>query len=631
MQFEENENFEIVLPRKKKSNTKNTKQLNLDEVRPVRKSSSFHDDEGIGSASPTYESDDHPHQTGQVSQPKKKSKPSKKKQSKKNGKKKVSSSKAASNSSKQKQSQSTEEKAQSEANNNNNENFAAASTESEQETPSEHRRRRKSSRCDEDGNEIRHRKISWAEELVLEPSRVRTCSEGSILNKDGNDWSIDHYLCDCGVIDCDCDETFGAIHPEWVPRNIQWNCRYRSLSSMKKTELNFIEHKFYYCDSQRHLKLGTGKSAESGTSIYFALSANGKELVARKLKTKQLPQLKPSLVKNLLKIRHPNLIKFEEFIILKNQTYVLQELVDFSLGRWLENKTICQPLDKLHLCHQLVSGIQYLHENNIAHKDLRPVNILLNQSGRLIVTNFGIVPHVAPNKGKTNEQRMDELRTSSAECWRAAETIWQITEDFQIESDIPPLGMLIYTILTDGQHPYGLSGRRESVKLCIKNMMTPRYCLNLLNGNVFAKELVRKMLQKDPKLRISAAEAFKDSLFWTRRQKLEHIEHILSGPKSASLENQNCRCFIPICGHFGDLPAILSSAHDADTGHDALDNLAAAFADISPIDSPNHREHFLEAMLESLPQLVPLTQTHAKIELEIEMEIGEVEYESVSE
>jgi hypothetical protein len=64
MQFEENENFEIVLPRKKKSNTKNTKQLNLDEVRPVRKSSSFHDDEGIGSASPTYESDDHHLQTG---------------------------------------------------------------------------------------------------------------------------------------------------------------------------------------------------------------------------------------------------------------------------------------------------------------------------------------------------------------------------------------------------------------------------------------------------------------------------------------------------------------------------------------------------------------------------------------
>ena len=72
----------------------------------------------------------------------------------------------------------------------------------------------------------------------------------------------------------------------------------------------------------------------------------------------------------------------------------------------------------------------------------------------------------------------------------------------------------------------------------LQNMMTPRYCLNLLNGNVFAKELVRKMLQKDPKSRISAAEAFKDSLFWTRQQKLEHIEHILSGPKSGSLENQ---------------------------------------------------------------------------------------------
>ena len=69
------------------------------------------------------------------------------------------------------------------------------------------------------------------------------------------------------------------------------------------------------------------------------------------------------------------------------------------------------------------------------------------------------------------------------------------------------------------------------------------------------------------------------------------------------------------------MPAILSSAHDADTGHEALDNLAAAFAEISPIESPNHREHFLEAILESLPQLVPLTQMHAKIELDTVMEV----------
>ena len=68
MQFEENENFEIVLPRKKKSNSKNIKQINLDEVKvPVRKSSSFHDDEGIGSASPTYESDDHRNPSGSLS------------------------------------------------------------------------------------------------------------------------------------------------------------------------------------------------------------------------------------------------------------------------------------------------------------------------------------------------------------------------------------------------------------------------------------------------------------------------------------------------------------------------------------------------------------------------------------
>ena len=168
----------------------------------------------------------------------------------------------------------------------------------------------------------------------------------------------------------------------------------------------------------------------SGTSVYFALAANGQELVARKLKTKQLPQLKPSLVKNLLKIRHPNLIKFEEFIILKVSfvfLFVLQLTCSYfrtkhtcfknwqiflladgqRIKRSASLSTNCICVTSWFLGFNIFTKMQLqtfccfainLNFQNIAHKDLRPVNILLNQSGRLIVTNFGIVPHVAPNK-----------------------------------------------------------------------------------------------------------------------------------------------------------------------------------------------------------------------------------------
>lgn len=577
--------FQIVFPKKKRLTPISIQELIKPEPaeNPTR-NPPIHDDEGIGSSSPHYESDEVSLGSGKKAKQK-----TSKKRKKKNGKKSNKPNPLQQNTSNtpEKHKPSTPE-----TNNNNcNSNEPKSDVLSIQVSEPEHRRRRKSSRCDNNGNEMSSRSISWAEGLVLEPSRVRTSSEGSIL-KGGDDWAVNHYECDCGLSECDCDETTGSNHPNWNVRSIQWNTRFRGLSSMKKKDLNFVEGKFFYCDNQRHLKLGTG------TTVYLGLTTAGKEVAVRKLKTKQLPQLKPSMVRKLLEIRHPNLAKYDEFVILKNQTYVIQELIDFSLGRWLEDKSICQQLDKLALCHQLVGGIQYLHNEGIAHKDLRPVNILLNQSGRLVVTNFGLVPHIQ-TKGKSNEKRMDELRSSCAECWRSAETIWEINENYRVESDIPPLGMLIYTILTDGQHPYGLSGRRDSVKIAIKNMLTPRYCLNLLNGNVFAKELVRRMLHKDPDARITAAAAFHDSLFWTRRQKLAHVDFILTGPKSSALE-PNCRGFIPTCGHFGELPSILAATHDADSSTEALEKLSEAY---------DGSETFLEAILDYLPQLVPLTQS----------------------
>ena len=109
---------------------------------------------------------------------------------------------------------------------------------------------------------------------------------------------------------------------------------------MKITELHNVEDKVYYCDNQQHLKLGSGKILQSklglynqthqnilfrnfilkfsGHTVFFGLTKEGRETCLRKLKTKQLPQLqKPSFVRKLLQLRHPNLIRYDEFIMLK--------------------------------------------------------------------------------------------------------------------------------------------------------------------------------------------------------------------------------------------------------------------------------------------------------------------------
>ena len=60
------------------------------------------------------------------------------------------------------------------------------------------------------------------------------------------------------------------------------------------------------------------------------------------------------------------------------------------------------------------------------------------------------------------------MKTSSPELWRAFETLWEIDSDYTSVSDIPPLAMVLFTVITDGKHPYGLTGRKETAPEAMK-------------------------------------------------------------------------------------------------------------------------------------------------------------------
>ena len=64
--------------------------------------------------------------------------------------------------------------------------------------------------------------------------------------------------------------------------------------------------------------LWTLKKLGSGRTVYFGLMVkDGREVAVRKLKTKQLPQLQPNLIRSMLALRHPNLLQYNQFCILK--------------------------------------------------------------------------------------------------------------------------------------------------------------------------------------------------------------------------------------------------------------------------------------------------------------------------
>src|SRR2546430_17541104 len=50
---------------------------------------------------------------------------------------------------------------------------------------------------------------------------------------------------------------------------------------------------------------------------------------------------------------------------------------------------------------QLASAFSYDHENGIIHRDVKPVNVLLDRSGRPILSDFGIAKVLAGTKALT--------------------------------------------------------------------------------------------------------------------------------------------------------------------------------------------------------------------------------------
>jgi len=47
---------------------------------------------------------------------------------------------------------------------------------------------------------------------------------------------------------------------------------------------------------------------------------------------------------------------------------------------------------------QLISGVKYLHEEGVMHRDIKGANLLLSKNGILKLTDFGLARKINPNK-----------------------------------------------------------------------------------------------------------------------------------------------------------------------------------------------------------------------------------------
>ncbi|EGF97718.1 uncharacterized protein MELLADRAFT_41186 [Melampsora larici-populina 98AG31] len=142
-------------------------------------------------------------------------------------------------------------------------------------------------------------------------------------------------------------------------------------------------------------------------------------------------------------VDHPNIIQLFGFYLTDEDIHLVLELAPKGdLGHMLFRGNFSESKAK-HFVLQIAEALEYLHENQIIHRDVKTLNVLLMNDDQIKLTDFGTAT-VVDSSGSTR----GDVGTPYS---RAPEII--LKQSYSKNVDWWSLGVLLYELVT-GQQPF---------------------------------------------------------------------------------------------------------------------------------------------------------------------------------
>ena len=232
--------------------------------------------------------------------------------------------------------------------------------------------------------------------------------------------------------------------------------------------------------------------------IYKASDPETKDIVA--IKTLQPSSINRRAVKGFLqeakmlkKLKHPNIIQVMDLGKEDGMPYMVMEYINGEdLKKLLLHKKI-KKLQRYDLILQIGRGLDYLHENNIIHHDIKPENILVSKNNEVKIIDFGLARY---NRLRifTRNRFIDGTPT-----YMSPEQIRKRHTDKR--TDIYSYGITIYEMLT-GRVPYQANDKNAIMRAHI-DIHTKAKPVSYHDSNVpkNIENCVMKAIEKNPNKR----------------------------------------------------------------------------------------------------------------------------------
>jgi serine/threonine protein kinase len=158
-------------------------------------------------------------------------------------------------------------------------------------------------------------------------------------------------------------------------------------------------------------------------------------------------------------------------------------------------------MQALPIMQQLCSAVQYAHENDVIHGNIKPTNIFVAADGRILLSDFGIV------RGYDDtQQSLTRIGWGSAEYAAPEQSLGILRR----ASDIYSMGVLLFRILT-GEPPF--TGQTP-VEVLLKHVRQEAPSARSLDAHISdaVDGVLHMALQKRSDDRFASAEEFSNAL-----------------------------------------------------------------------------------------------------------------------
>lgn len=253
---------------------------------------------------------------------------------------------------------------------------------------------------------------------------------------------------------------------------------------------------------------------------------------------------------SVAKLSHPNIVTMYDVGNEDNVDYIVMEYVaGETLKKKIDREGALDERQALKIAREIAEALEHAHQNRLVHCDIKPHNILITNTGRVKVTDFGIAQAATSTAQHTNAGFI----MGSAPYLSPEQARGQMPD---ARSDLYSLGIVLYEMLT-GHVPFeGQDPAAVAMKQIQEMPVPPSKCRKTISP--FAEAVVMKALEKSPSNRY---QNMNDMIVDLKAASAYHLD-------DARMQS-DAQCPTMVLQPITDEQLDSTSSADADRGEDA--------------------------------------------------------------